>query len=99
MQPVINAVMAATNTAAAEISLMFLISVCCFSEMKSIIFSIAVLNSSAVQTNPVTIQSTIASIVDIATIRAVTPMASVIKKCIRRLCSVARAFRSPLTAY
>ncbi len=57
----IEAVMAASNTAAAPRSLIVLIFTFFSVEIKSIIFSMAVLNSSLTQTNPTAKVSAIAS--------------------------------------
>lgn len=56
-----NAETAASNTAAADRSLMYFISGFVSVERKSIIFSMAVLNSSATQTKPVAKTIAIAS--------------------------------------
>ena len=55
IQPVTSAMIAITRTAAADTSLINFICGCCCGQTISQSFSMAVLNSSAIQTRPVTI--------------------------------------------
>ena len=96
--PVIIAIKDAINTAAADKSFIYFTCGWRCGEMKSMIFSIAVLNISATQTNPVTITNEIVSIRESRNHPAAKKTVMVAARCIQPLCSSAKKRRIPSQA-